>query len=62
MLQGALNFNWIDQNEYNFSNLLREQRNQEAHELAVKFPENWKYISFLSGIEIIYKLKGFRNN
>ncbi|AWM12551.1 hypothetical protein DI487_00795 [Flavobacterium sediminis] len=62
MLQGALNFNWIDQNEYNFSNLLREQRNQEAHELAVKFPENWRYISFLSGIEIIYKLKGFRNN
>jgi len=61
MLQEALTFNWIDQNEYHFSNLLREQRNKEAHELAVKFPKNWKYISFLSGIEIIYKLKGFRS-
>lgn len=62
MLDNALEFNWITKHEYNFSNLLREQRNQEAHELSVRFTANWKNISFLSGIEIIYKLKGIKRN
>lgn len=61
MLENALELNWISKHEFNFSNLLREQRNQESHELAVKFTTNWKNISFLSGIEIIYKLKGFKS-
>ena len=62
MLKNALDFDWITEHEYNFSNLLRDQRNQESHELAVKFTTNWKNISFLSGIEIIYKLKGIKRN
>lgn len=61
MLENALELNWISNNEFNFSNLLREQRNKESHELAVKFSTNWKNISFLAGIEIIYKLKGFKS-
>ena len=62
MLNNALELNWISEHEYNFSNLLRDYRNQESHELAVKFTTNWKNISFLSGIEIIYKLKGIKRN
>lgn len=62
MLNNALELNWISEHEYNFSNLLRDHRNQESHELAVKLTTNWKNISFLSGIEIIYKLKGIKRN
>ena len=61
MLDDALALDWITKHEYSFSNLLRENRNLEAHELAVKLPSNWKYLSFLCGIEIIYKLKGIKS-
>lgn len=60
LLELALEFNWITKHEHLVSTILREQRNDEAHELAVKFPTNWKFIAFLSGIELIYKLKGIK--
>ena len=39
---------------------LKDKRNEEAHELSVKFSKNDKYIAFLAGIEIIYKLNGIK--
>ncbi len=62
LLEQAFEFKWINKHEYNISFILREQRNDEAHELAVKFPTNWKYIAFLGGIELIYNLKGIKRN
>lgn len=58
ILKKALDLHWISKHEFNFSCFLKDERNYEAHELAVKFPANWRYISFLAGIEIIYNLKG----
>lgn len=60
LLEQALSFNWISKHEFYVSFILREQRNNEAHELAVKFPTNWKHIAFLAGIELIYNLKGIK--
>lgn len=60
MLEKALEFNWITRHEFNFSLLLKDNRNEEAHDLAVNFPRNWKMISFLAGIQIIYQLKGIK--
>lgn len=62
LLEHALAFNWITKHEYHVSFILREQRNDEAHELAVKFPANWKHIAFLAGIELIYNLKGIKRD
>lgn len=62
MLESALEFKWITKHEFNFLQLLRESRNEEAHELAVQFPTNWKYIAFLAGIELLYNLKGLKRN
>jgi hypothetical protein len=62
MLESALEFKWISKHEFNFSQLLRDNRNEEAHELAVQFPTNWKYIAFLAGIELLYNLKGLKRN
>jgi hypothetical protein len=58
MLKEALNLKWISKHEYYISYLLKDQRNKEGHELAIKFPDNWVQISFLAGIELIYNLKG----
>jgi len=58
LLQKAYQFKWISKAKLNVSCFLKDIRNTEAHELAVKFPKNWKYISFLAGIEILYNLKG----
>lgn len=58
LLEEALKLKWISRHEFHFSMFLKEERNQEAHEIATKFPANWKYISFLAGIEILYNLKG----
>lgn len=60
LLENALEFKWITKHEFYVSCFLKDHRNDEAHELAVKFPTNWKYIAFLSGIEIIYNLKGIK--
>lgn len=60
LLEAALELKWINKHEYHFSLFLKDKRNDEAHELAVKFPDNWKYIAFLAGIEILYNLKGIK--
>lgn len=60
MLESALEFKWISKNEFYISCFLKDERNEEAHDLAVKFPTNWKYISFLAGIELLYNLKGIK--
>lgn len=44
--------------EYNASCILKEFRNEESHELNVKYGTNWQMIGLLGGIEIILKLKG----
>lgn len=62
LLEKALELNWITKHEFYFSCFLKDQRNTEAHELAVSFPNNWKIISFFSGIEILYNLKGIPQN
>lgn len=58
MLKKARDLKWISNNEFHFSCFLKDERNIEAHKLATRFPDNWKYISFFAGIEIIYNLKG----
>ena len=60
MLESALEFKWISKHENYVSYFLKDERNEEVHELTAKFPTNWKYISFLAGIEIIYNLKGIK--
>jgi hypothetical protein len=60
LLELALNLNWISKHEHLVATILKDKRNDEAHELAVKYPSNWKYIALLSGIELIYKLKGVK--
>jgi hypothetical protein len=60
MLETALALNWISKHEYYVSCFLKDQRNEEAHEITAKFPTNWKYIAFLAGIELIYNLKGIK--
>ncbi len=44
--------------EYNAVCVLKEFRNEESHELNVKYGSNWQMIGLLGGIEIIFKLKG----
>jgi hypothetical protein len=44
--------------EYNAACILKEFRNEESHELNVKYGENWQMIGLLGGIEIVFKLKG----
>jgi len=56
MLERAKEKAWIGKNEFHFTMFLKEERNEEAHEIAVEFGENWKIASFLGGIEIIYSL------
>ena len=58
MLQRALELKWITKHEYEILVVLKDNRNEEAHELAVKFPLNWKYIAFLAGIELLHKFRG----
>lgn len=49
---------FLSEHEYSLANLLREYRNRSSHELGVKFSKNWQTIAFLTGIEIVFKLKG----
>lgn len=56
MLEKAKEFEWIGKSEFHFSLFLKEERNKEAHELGVEFEKNWQTVSFLGGIELIYKL------
>lgn len=60
LLEEALSFKWISKHEFQIGLFLKDRRNDEAHELAVKFPINWKFIAFLAGIEILYNLKGIK--
>lgn len=60
LLEKALELKWISKHEFYVSNFLKDKRNDEAHELAVRFPVNWKFIAFLAGIEILYNLKGIK--
>lgn len=43
--------------EHALLNLLRELRNKASHELNVCIGKNWQTIAFLTGIEIIIKIK-----
>jgi len=60
LLKKAKELKWINPNHYFLSMFLKEKRNEEAHELTAKFSENDKIIAFLSGIEVIYQLKGVK--
>jgi hypothetical protein len=54
----AKNDNFLSEHEYNLTNLLRDFRNKSSHELGVEIGKNWQTIAFLTGIEIVFKLKG----
>lgn len=60
LLEKALELKWITKHEFQFSLFLKDKRNTVSHNIAVTIPENEKYISFLSGIEILYSLKGMK--
>jgi len=60
LLKYALEVKWITKHQFSFSLFLKDKRNEEAHELTAKFSKNDKYIAFLAGIEIIYKLNGIK--
>ncbi len=60
LLKKAKELKWIKNIHFNFSLFLKEQRNEEVHELIDSHNENEKYIAFFTGIEIIYKLKGIK--
>ncbi len=60
LLKKAKEWKWITDYQFNFSLFVKEQRNEEAHELTANFSKNEKYIAFLTGIEIIYQLAGFK--
>lgn len=57
-IEYAKSVKFLTDHEYNLTNLLREYRNKSSHELGVKFSKNWQTIAFLTGIEIVFKLKG----
>jgi hypothetical protein len=57
-IEHAKSVNFLSDHEYNLTNLLREYRNESSHELGVKFSKNWQTIAFLTGIEIVFKIKG----
>lgn len=60
LLKYALEVKWITKHQFSFSLFLKDKRNEEAHELTTSFSVNDKYIAFLAGIEIIYKLNGIK--
>lgn len=60
LLEHAKEFKWISKGQFYISNFFRELRDLEAHELGTKFTGNEIVIAFLSGIEIIYSLKGIK--
>lgn len=60
LLEKAKELKWITSHHFNFSLFLKEKRNEEAHELVPAINENERIIAFLSGIEIIYHLKGIK--
>lgn len=59
MIEKAKSLNWISERAFHFSMALKEERNATFHELNPSVSENEKIILFLSGIELIYNLKGF---
>ena len=60
LLVKAKEWGWITAHQFSFSLFLKDKRNEEAHEISAKFSKNDKYIAFLAGIEIIYKLNGIK--
>lgn len=59
MIEKAKSLNWISGRAFHFSMALKEERNMTFHELNPSVSKNEKIILFLSGIELIYNLKGF---
>lgn len=59
MIEKAKSLNWITDRAFYFSMALKDERNTTFHELAPQINKNEKIIFFLSGIELIYNLKGF---
>ena len=58
IVEFAKSENFLSEHEYNLTNLLRDFRNKESHELSVELGKNWRTIAFLTGIEIVFKIKG----
>lgn len=56
LINHAKNKNLIERDEYHFLNGVREIRNEEAHNLAVKKGYNIVSTSLLIGVTIIFKL------
>lgn len=61
-IEHAKEIRLFTKSEYNFALALKEYRNQEAHELAVKRELNYNMSSMLTGIELIVKCDSFQLN
>lgn len=57
VIEFAKSENFISESEYSLILILKDFRNKSSHELDVKIGENWQIIAFLTGIEIVCKLK-----
>lgn len=58
MLKIALEKKWISNDEYEYSNVLRKERNKVNHQLAIKYPEHVNAVLLVIGIQLIHTLKG----
>ena len=60
MVKQAFIFHWISKREYKFIDLIRDPRNEEAHNLNVSYSKNEAMIYILAGIEILHTFKGVK--
>ncbi len=56
MLDHALNCQWINKADHALGKLLRDHRNKESHELAVKEPNHVNGLLLFGGIKLVYTL------
>jgi hypothetical protein len=62
LLEHALNCKWISNRQYENGMLLKEIRNKESHELAVKEESINIGIAIFAGIDILYSVSKINNN
>lgn len=60
LLNRAKNIGFIMEHECDFAFLVKDVRDENVHKMNKKKPDNWLIIAFLTGIEIVFKLKGVK--
>lgn len=61
-LEHAKEYRLLNKSEYNFALAIKEHRNEEAHDLAIKRELNYNIGSILTGIELIIKCDAIQLN